>query len=488
MLRLRLRLRLPVAPCCACAVDHTGGTSLGTAAKLEKVVRIIKNQYSESERRTVVPVVSALSSETKEEGTTTRLLTAADNAVNQKEYLSFLEKIEDTHMDVVYTLLKDRKLREEAKQFIQGELDRTRSFCESLGVIREISPRSHDMVVGCGERLSAGLVSAVLRDAGMKSVNVDLSNAFPEGLDTGKRGYQHKAKRTLAGLLNPLVKQGVVPVVSGFFGSVKGGIVKGVGRGYTDLTAALCSGAIGAEVMQVWKESDGVFTGNPTKISNARLLSIVTPDEASELTYFGNEVLHPFTMECAIEDKVPIQILNTFKPESGGTSIVETSAEDLARLRGEKCLGIAAVCSKKGVSLLNIMSNRMLDSPNFLAAVFEKFATHKVKADLISTTVSNLSVTLHETTTKKAIEELVNDLQEFGNVTFEENKAIVTCIGQGMRHQRGVASKMFATLSEAGISLEMLSQGSSEINISVVIEVKDQEKAIKAIHRAFLES
>jgi len=453
---------------------------------MSKVANIIKSHYDEKENKNVIAVVSALSSDTKEEGTTSRLLAAAAHAVAGKPFVTFLNNIEDTHMDIVYSLLNDRKHREEAKQFIQTELDRTRSFCDSLQVIQELSPRSQDQIIGCGERLSAGLVSVVLKEHGLRSVNVDLSHSFPEGLDTSRRGYQHTAKRKLASILQPIVKAGVVPVVSGFFGSVKGGIIKGVGRGYTDLTSALCAGALQAQSLQVWKESDGVFTGNPTKIDAARLLSIVTPEEASELTYFGNEVLHPFTMECAIEDKVPIQILNTFKPESGGTSIVEEDHDSLENIRGLKCQGIAAVCSKKGIPVLNIMSNRLLSSSNFLATVFETFAKHNVKADLISTSVSNLTITLHETTDRSSIQKLIRDLDEFGKIQYDENRAIVSCIGSGMKNQRGLASKVFHELSDAGISLEMISQGASEINISVVIKAEDMDKAIHTIHNRFL--
>ena len=268
----------------------------------------------------------------------------------------------------------------------------------------------------------------MLREEGIDSVNVDLSNAFPNELDTGKRGYHHIAKGEIKKLVEPIVRRGTVPVVTGFFGHVKGGIIKGVGRGYTDLTSALTAGALSAKALQVWKESDGVFTGNPTKLDKAKLLSLVTPTEAAELTYFGNEVLHPFTMECAIEDRVPIHILNTFKPTSGGTSIVdgdlEENFDDMIKAREGK-YGIIAVCSKKGVPVLNLQSNRQLDSANFYARVFELMAAHNIKADLISTSVANLSVTLHETTPQSRIEGLVADLEEIGVPKIRWNRAIV---------------------------------------------------------------
>jgi len=462
-----------------------GGTSIGTPEKMEKISRIIADTHSGESR--AVAVVSALSSETKEDGTTSRLLAAAEGAVSQKDYLKHLEKIEDLHIEVVYSLLKDRKNRDETKSFIQSQIDRVRSFCESLSVIREISPRSHDLIIGTGERLSAGLVAAVLRDAGLNSKMLDLSNAFPDGLDTSRRGYHHTAKRTFAALLAPLLKNEVLPVVTGFVGSVNGGIIKGVGRGYTDLTAALVAGAVNAKALEVWKDSGAIFTANPMKIEDARLLDVVTPEEASELTYFGNEVLHPFTMECAIENNILINILDTARPDkSGGTSIVEASIAELNERRGPRCQGIAAVCSKKGIPVLNLMSNRFLDSSSFLALVFEQFAKRKVKADIISTSVSNLTVTLHESTPKEAIDALINDLEEYGKAELNMNRAIVSCIGAPMKHQRGLASKVFHCLSNAGISLEMISQGASEVNISVVIPEQQMQDAISTIHDEFL--
>ena len=227
---------------------------------------------------------------------------------------------------------------------------------------------------------------------------MDLSLAFPNGLNPTQKGYHLIAKDRIKSLVEPILAQGKVPVMTGFMGHVEGGIIEGVGRGYTDLTSALAAGALHAECLQVWKESDGVFTGNPTKIPEARLLSIVTPVEAAELTYFGNEVLHPFTMECAIEDNVPIQILNTFKPSSGGTSVIDPLQDnadidtaELIKTRGGQH-GIIAVCSKKGVPVLNLLSNRLLDSSAFFEKVFQLFAKHNVKLDLISTSVSQVSL------------------------------------------------------------------------------------------------
>jgi aspartate kinase len=463
-------------------VQKFGGTSLGTAEKMEQVINIIKYEHKTAQ---VVAVVSAMSSHTKEHGTTTRLLNAADAAVNQENFAHFLDAIEDTHLDVIYGTLKSRDLREHARRFVATELQNIRQFCNSLSIIREISPRSHDMVIGCGERLSSGLIATILQDHNIDSEYVDLSNVF-RNLDPSQHGYQITAKRILQTKLSTLVEAGKLPVVSGFFGHVDGGIINGVGRGYTDLTAALCAGALDAKALQVWKESDGVFTGNPTKIDAAQLMSYVTPDEAAELTYFGNEVLHPFTMACAIEDEVPIHILNTFNPSGGGTKILAYTDPELLLSRAGTH-GVVAICSKKDIRILNLTSNREYDPTTFTIKIFQLFAKHGVRVDLVSTSVSHVSVTIHENVPDEELTACCVALERYGSVSLLGEHAIVSCIGTGLGSRVGLAHKMFASLAQKGICIQMISQGSSEISISLVIAEADMNLAIKSLHRDFFE-
>ncbi|EDQ92671.1 uncharacterized protein MONBRDRAFT_22547 [Monosiga brevicollis MX1] len=461
-------------------VQKFGGTSLGTPEKLEKVLNIVGKWHRDNR---VACVVSALSSHTKAEGTTTRLLNAAENAVHQEPFHQFLDAIEDTHLDVVYTMLRKHENREIVKQHISKELRMVRRFCESLTVIRELSPRSHDMIVGCGERLSAGLIAGVLRENDIPAAYVNLSNLFRDPLDASKTGYHRLATAAIRSFLDREVDvDGVVPVITGYMGDIEGGIVQGIGRGYSDLTAALVAAALRADALQVWKESDGIFTGNPTKINAARLLHNVTPREAAELTYFGNEVLHPFTMECAIEAQIPIHILNTFKIDSPGT--VVAPGQPFHRMQSN---GVTAVVSKKNVRVISLASNRMMSSPKFLARVFEAFGNRGVKIDLISTAETNLSIAIHESVPDADAEALLQDLEKVGECTMVDGRALVAIIGEGMKNQIGVAARMFRCLSDAGVNFEMITQGASEINVSVIINAADADKAIAEIHAEFLE-
>eukprot|EP00494_Astrolonche_serrata_P032159 UN32428 len=204
-----------------------------------------------------------------------------------------------------------------------------------------------------------------------------------EPMDTSVNNYQIEAKRIIKDYLNSFIKKKPddVHVITGFIGHIQGGIIEGVGRGYSDLTSALVAAALNVSALQVWKESDGVFTGNPTKIDTARLLQNVTPREVSELTHFGNEVLHPYTVECAMNDKIPIHIKNTFKPESKGTVIDPINGHTGPPSKP----GMTAICSKRHIKLINLTSSRKLDTPQYLATLFQLFAKHNVKIDLIST-------------------------------------------------------------------------------------------------------
>lgn len=227
-----------------------------------------------------------------------------------------------------------------------------------------------------------------------------------------------------------------------------------------------------------------MFTGNPTKIDTARLVSHVSPREAAELTYFGNEVLHPYTMETAIEAKIPVQILNTFKLEGKGTVVDPNMySEDTEEVRK----AATAVCSKKNVSLLNLTSNRKLGSFKFLARVFDVFMRHEVKVDLVSTTEVSLSVTINESTPLELVNFAMSELSTFGDCDLKTDRVIVSLIGEGMRSTRGMAAEMFSTLADENINIEMIAQGSSEVNISVVVSEDDAELAVKSLHRTFFE-
>lgn len=455
-------------------VQKYGGTSVGNAERLQNVAGIIERTLKNHQ---VIAVVSAMSGTVKAEGTTSLLLAAADWALQGASFQDPLGQIEKNHLAAAEKAIRDPAIREETGAFVKEELRRLRGFLEAIEVIRELSPRSQDNLLATGERLSARLLAGVLRDRGVKAVYVDLSHIVPNNEKEVDPGFFRRLQNRLASRCRP--KEGEVPVVTGFFGMVPGGLLKAVGRGYTDFTSALIAAGLGreaAEEMQVWKEVDGIFTADPRKVPTAKVLPRISPTEASELTYFGSEVLHPFTMERVVSANVPIRIKNTFHPDAPGTVITAHGEERPAR--------VTAVTTKRGITVVTIHSNRMYNAYGFLARVFSALERHGVVVDLVSTSEVSISCTVERL---EDAERAKGDLEKVGQVYLTPGRAILAMVGEGMKYAVGTAGKMFSTLGAAGVNIEMISQGASEINISCVVKEEDAEKGLKAIHQAFME-
>ncbi len=295
----------------------------------------------------------------------------------------------------------------------------------------------------------------------------------------------------------------IVPVVTGFFGAVPGSILNTVGRGYTDLTASLIAVGMKAHELQIWKEVDGIFTADPRKVSKARLLKSISPEEAAELTYYGSEVIHPFTMEQVIRASIPIRIKNAFNPFGKGTLILpngvseddhidpgpiaehkmaESPTSPFPPIQGGSLKHPTAVTIKDNVTVVNVHSNRKSVSHGFFAHIFQTLDKYGIVVDLISTSEVHMSMALSPNVTEEILGKALKELEKLGRVDVIKKMAILSLVGSQMRHLVGVASKMFAVLAKSNVNIEMISQGASEINISCVIEESKSVKALCAVH------
>ncbi|KAJ1939979.1 Aspartokinase, partial [Linderina macrospora] len=340
-------------------------------------------------------------------------------------------------------------------------------------------------------------------DKGVDATYVNLEKAVDRHFDSGhldQSFYDYLAKR-FAEIVNGCGNS--VPVVTGYFGPCPGSILFSIGRGYTDLTAALIAVGVRAQELQVWKEVDGIFTADPRKVPSARLLKIITPEEAAELTFYGSEVIHPFTMEQVIRASIPIRIKNVQSPEGAGTVIFpdllsrptsETSPTvhtpemllengymlDLSRRHP------TAVTIKDDIIVLNIHSNRKSVSHGFFARIFSILDKYGVSVDLISTSEVHVSMALSASVIERNLQPAIQELSILGTVDIMRNMAILSLVGKQMRNMVGIAGSMFQTLAKAGVNIEMISQGASEINISCVIDNTRSAAALRAIHENLL--
>ena len=452
-------------------VQKFGGTSLGKADRMRSVAEIVKNTL-ENDR--VVLALSAMSSYIKAEGTTSRLIEAADAALAKKEFYKIIDSIAEHHLSAIDELMTGA-FHEQVSEKIKEELHGLKSFLGAISIIGEMSPRSQDVIIGMGEKLSACIFAGLLNSMGIDAEFVDLSLVIEKEFPEANQEFYAYTQVQLKSRIEACGHK--VAVLTGYFGFVPGGIINSIGRGYTDLTAALAAAAIGARELQIWKEVDGVFSADPRKVPDAVVLPAITPEEAAELTYYGSEVIHPFTMEQVVRAGIPIRIKNTFKPDIPGT-IVDPNADSLCPAKPA-----TAITAKRGITVVNINSNRMLMAYGFMAKVFNVFEKHGIIIDLISTSEVNISTTVEKTDRLKAA---IADLEQLGSVSINKDMAILSLVGRGQRHSVGLAGRMFSVLAGEAINIEMISQGASEINISCVIEDKDADRALNAIHTALV--
>lgn len=274
-----------------------------------------------------------------------------------------------------------------------------------------------------------------------------------------------------------------VPVITGFFGNVPGSLMDGdVGRGYTDLCAALVAVGIKADELQVWKEVDGIFTADPTKVPTARLLSSITPSEAAELTFYGSEVIHHLTMDQVIkaDPPIPVRIKNVKNPRGQGTIVVpdpvlapgqqlkrsRPSQVNIGRLTPKRP---TAVTIKDKISVINVHSNKRSIAHGFFARVFSILNSYKISVDLISTSEVHVSMAVHLPNSEAVMfDKARQELEDCGDVSVLHEMAILSLVGADMKNMIGVAGKMFTTLGEHNVNIEMISQGKSNISIQLL--------------------
>lgn len=266
-----------------------------------------------------------------------------------------------------------------------------------------------------------------------------------------------------------------VPVVTGFFGNVPGSLLDGdIGRGYTDLCASLAAVGLKAEELQIWKEVDGIFTADPTKVPTARLIPSITPSEAAELTFYGSEVIHHLTMDQVIKatPPIPIRIKNVKNPRGEGTIVkpdpllaadqqIQRSRQPSDPTRRKKPKRPTAVTVKDKISIINIHSNKRSIAHMFLARVFSILNQQRISVDLISTSEVHVSIAVHTANSEFGnFDQAVKELRaECGEVSVLHDMTILSLVGAEMKNMVGIAGKMFSTLGEHQINLEMISQG-----------------------------
>ncbi len=432
-----------------------GGSSVSDAARIRNVIEIVRARL---DRRPVV-VASAF------RGVTDDLFAAAEEALTGHDALP--EKLKSRHQSVISDLGLPADLVKETL----GELA---VLLKGISLVKELTPRTLDYVVSFGERLSTRIIAAAFEKAGVPASQHD---AFDIGMLTddqfGSAQPLPEAEPELRRHLEAVTR---LPVVTGYVGKTRGGDITTLGRNGSDFTATILGAAIGAEEIQIWSDTDGVMTADPRVVPSAKPIAFLTFDEASELAYYGGKVLHPSTIVPAVRKGIPVKVLNTFRPEHPGTTI-------LAKLDKPQN-GVKSIAHHVSNYVVNIRSSRMLMGHGFLARLFGVFAEHRVVVNMVSTSEVTVSVTVDS---PRNLDAAVESLSKFAEVTVEEGRTVVCVVGEGLRSTPGIAGLVFEALREASVNVLMISQGASKINVAFVVADRDAETAVRALHRKFFD-
>ncbi len=449
-----------------------GGTSIGNNEMIENVVSIIKERYKEG--ADIAIVVSAISD-------TTDKLIEITKLVNQdikKDISASLHEIKEEHKKISHEVITDKKTLSE----VINEID---SKFKELNVALEEaeSPNKEflDYIMSFGERLSAPIISGALKSQGISSQHLTGGEA---GIITDKKFGNARplenCKNLIADTVLPLLDAGI-PVITGFIGETKEGDITTLGRGGSDYTASLIGEAINAKEVWIWTDVDGILTCDPKIISDASKLDKISYKEAMELSYFGARVIHPKSIEPAIKENIPVRVKNTRNPKSEGTLRVKEE---------ERIEGIVkSISVEKDVALVNISGLGMLGTPGVASDVFNALAEEDINILMFSSGSCDptISILVNEKDLKDSVKALESRFGDgtIDNITHNREIAIITIVGSGMAGTPGVAGRVFSAVGESNINIKMISQGSSEFNISFVVNKEDAEGTVKSIHKEF---
>jgi aspartate kinase len=448
----------------ACAVMKFGGTSVADAAAIRRLCQLVARP---SPRRPVV-VVSALAKVT-DQLMNAGWAAAAGQLDSAREILQVLRQRHET----VARGLANGEERKRLSKEVAKEFKALDKLLAAVASEKALTARAQDSLLGAGESLSSRLVDSALRSAGVNAVLVDARECIvTDAAHTRATPLWDETNERLQAVVVPLLESGRVPVMGGFVGATRDGIPTTLGRGGSDFTAAIVGASLHAERIEIWTDVDGMMTTDPRITPEARRIKVISFDEAAELAYFGAKVLHPATVLPAVQQNIPVYVLNSMNPTCEGTKITA---------RAPRCSNIfKAIALKKKITLVEIAAPRRLLVHGYLKSIFEAFDQHDVAVDVVSTSEVSVSVTAE---TNEAIPALAADLAKLADVKYEGRKAIVCLVGENLRDTPGIAAKVFGILED--VKIRMISQGASEINLTFVIEEDDAAEVVRRLHRAF---
>jgi len=445
-----------------------GGTSVGDADRVANAIEIVS---ARQERQPIV-VVSALA------GVTNDLVAASEAArsCDIDRVNAIVAKLRQRHEDVAMRLVQQKfDFFESFIKQLDKQIEQVHTILKGIALLGEITPRARDKVTAIGEKLSSVLFAYSMMMRAVPGEHVDSEEVLITDDRFGDAAPLMDETRAAARrVLLPLLERKLIPVMGGFIGSTREGATTTLGRGGSDYSAAIVGAAVGAEEIQIWTDVDGMMTCDPRLIPGAKVISRISYTEAAELAWFGAKVLHPKTIAPAVAQKIPVRVLNTHNVASAGTLITEAGDADDH--------GPRAIAVKRNISVVHMTSSKMLGAHGFLARLFAVFEDLEISVDLITTSEVSVSVTIDE---RHNLDKLVEALKPIAEVQIIDSQCIVAIVGRDLMKDAEVGARVFHSLR--GVPLSMFSLGTSGLNLSIVVDDKHADAAVRAAHHALFE-
>ena len=445
-----------------------GGTSVQNSEAVNRLISIVSQK---SGQKSVV-VVSALS------GVTDTLIRIAQlSSKGEVEPAIDLTKgLEERHLTMVRELIANKSpLLTGTEERVKHLFSKLTEIVKVISILEELSDMSMARILSYGEMLSSNIIFMAMMSAGMRVAFADARSFMitDSVFLKGEPQIDIICKR-VPELLDREFKDNDILITQGFISATADGVGTTLGRGGSDYSAALIGMAADASSIEIWTDVDGVHTTDPRRVDKTKSIAVMSFSEAAELSFFGAKVLHPATIQPAVERSIPVRVLNSMAPEKGGTLILK----DEEVLEG----GVKAISFKENIIMINIFSMKMLNSFGFLTRLFEVFGKSGTSVDLISTSEVNVSLTIDS---EKNLKEIIDEISRFANVTVCYDKSQVSVVGKNLKDTKGLGKRVFGSIGEYNIT--MISQGASDVNISFVVNRADLNSVIGALHREFFE-
>ncbi len=440
-----------------------GGTSVADAAAIRRTADIIRGRVDKQP----VVVVSALA------GATNALLGAAEQAATGHlvAAITAIEALRNRHMAVIADLLGDDAAALEIAADTSVMFDELAHLAEALSVLGHVTERSLDAISSMGEQLSAPIITAAFVRAGIDAVFVDSRLVMITDATFGRaEPLPDSIAAACRDHLAPIVRDGKVPVLGGYYGQTTTGVTTTLGRGGSDYSASLLGAALEADAIEIWTDVDGMLTADPRVVDGAKLIEHIRFDEAAELASFGAKVLHPNTIAPAVRRGIPVFVFNSLNPSGKGTRITFDAPR----------LPVRAIAGKANVVIVKVRSPRMLATPGALRAIFEVFERNRTSVDVVATSEVSVSLTVDD---DQHLDSVVGQLREFGDVGVERGRAIVAIVGAGLGESSPTMAQALVALGD--VRLHMVSLSASGINLTLIVDGDELKPVMRRLHASF---